>query len=205
MIDTIIFDLGGVLVSDAPLYYENKLCDFSEALKFAGITKEMVEEIWKKHWSDMKIGKKDIQDIWEDLEPIINDAEKMEKFKIMYEEKIIIDEEVLKFIKSLKGKYKLISLANESKFGIDLKIKKFNLNALFEKNYCSAYIGVAKPNKKIFDYVIKDSKIDLQKTIFIDNQQNNIDGAKSVGINAILFTSLEQLKKDFDRLKIPIS
>ena len=37
-IKTIIFDLGGVFVSDAPIYYENRLCDFSSVLDFSGVS-----------------------------------------------------------------------------------------------------------------------------------------------------------------------
>ena len=40
MIKTIIFDLGGVFVSDATIYSKHHLCDFSSVLAYAGVSQE---------------------------------------------------------------------------------------------------------------------------------------------------------------------
>ncbi len=81
----------------------------------------------------------------------------------------------------------------ESKEGMDFKNEKFELPKLFEKIYCSAYLNMAKPNKDIYKYLIKDADLDLSTTIFIDNQIKNVQTAESLGIKSILFENLEQL------------
>lgn len=169
MIKTIIFDLGGVFVFDAPIYYENYLCDFSSVLEFAGVKQEVAKKLWNKHWYKLKYGEENISEYWKDFQELIENGVDINEVIKKYQEKIIINDQVLKFAYQLKSKYQLLALANESKDGIDFKNDKFKLFDLFEKIYCLAYLKMAKPNKVIYEYVIKDANIDLSSTIFIDN------------------------------------
>lgn len=109
---------------------------------------------------------------------------------------------MLDFIKDLKKKFNLVLLSNESKEGMENKIKKFELNKIFFKIYCSAFLGIAKPDKKIFKYVLKDLSLNAGKVIFIDDRQENIYSAKSLNINSILFKNINQLKKKLLEYKI---
>ncbi|MDD4353613.1 MAG: HAD-IA family hydrolase [Candidatus Nanoarchaeia archaeon] len=201
-IDTIIFDLGGVLVSDATIYSKKKLCDFSEVLKLSGVKYNDAKKLWISHWHNMKYGNEDLSNFWKDFKPLIKTDFSLSKVIKKYESKIIKDKDMFLFANKLKKSFTLFALANESRTGIDLKIKKFKLNSLFKKVYCSAYLNMAKPNKDIFKYVIKDSKIDINKTIFIDNQIENIIAAESVGIKSILYKNIKQLKKDLYKFKL---
>jgi HAD superfamily hydrolase (TIGR01509 family) len=200
MIKTIIFDLGGVFVSDATIYSKHHLCDFSSVLAYAGVSQEDAKKLWQKHWTKMKCGEEGIAAYWTDFQALIKNGVDINKVIKRYQDRIIIDKEVLKFAYKLKKKYRLLALANESKDGIDLKNEKFKLPELFEKIYCSAYLNMAKPNKDIYEYVIKDAKIDLPTTIFIDNQIENIKTAESLGIKSILFENLEQLKRELNTI-----
>ena len=205
MIKYIIFDLGGVFVSDAPIFYVNKLTDFTEVLEFSGVSREDSEKIWRKHWLKLKLGQESINLFWHDFYKLINNNISLDKIKELYNSKIILDKQVFDFAKKLKNNYKLLALVNESKSGIKLKIDKFKLNTLFEKIYCSANLNMAKPNPEIFRYVIKDSNLDVNEILFIDNQIKNVNAAKSLGIKSILFVNLEQLKKDLVLLSVNIS
>jgi 2-haloacid dehalogenase len=201
-VKTIIFDLGGVFVSDAPIYYENNLCDFSSVLEFAEVSKEDAKELWEKHWPKMKYGKESISEYWKNFQSLIKNGVGINEVIKRYQDKIIIDDGVLKFAYGLKNKYRLLALANESKEGIDLKNEKFKLPELFKKIYCSAYLNMAKPNKDIYEYIIKDANIDLSTTIFIDNQIENIEAAESLGIKSILFKNFEQLKRELNTIGV---
>ncbi|NQV00807.1 MAG: HAD-IA family hydrolase [Parcubacteria group bacterium] len=202
VIKTIIFDLGGVFVSDANIYFENHLCDFSSVLDFAGVSKEDAKELWEKHWPKLKYGEENMSEYWKDFQTLIKNGVDINEVIKKYQDKIIIDNGVLKFASNLKNKYRLLALANESKDGIDLKNDKFKLPELFEKIYCSAYLNMAKPNKDIYEYVIEDANIDLSTTIFIDNQIENVKAAESLGIRSILFKNLEQLKKELNAIGV---
>lgn len=105
---------------------------------------------------------------------------------------ITINENVLNIAKELKKKgYKIYILSNEAREWMEYKIRKFKLDKIFEKVYCSAFLGISKPDPEIFKKVLSELKIGPQDILFIDNQEKNIEVAKSLGIKTILFTSPE--------------
>ena len=73
---------------------------------------------------------------------------------------------------------------------------------LFRKKYFSHEIKMAKPNKKLFEHVLADLNIEASKCIFIDDKQKNIDAARECGIRGIVFSSVEQTKKELALLGI---
>lgn len=64
-------------------------------------------------------------------------------------------------------------------------VKNYTFESLFEKIYYSYEINLHKPDIKIFDYVIKDSHLNPNKTLFIDDNKNNILNAQKLGLNTI--------------------
>lgn len=66
----------------------------------------------------------------------------------------------------------------------------------------SCEIGVDKPDPQAYKIMLEQVNVDPKNCIFIDNKQENIDAAKALGIDAILFTNPEQIKTELDqRLK----
>jgi putative hydrolase of the HAD superfamily len=41
-----------------------------------------------------------------------------------------------------------------------------------------------KPNREIFDFVIQENKLNPQKTLFIDDSPQHIEGALKTGLNS---------------------
>ena len=56
---------------------------------------------------------------------------------------------------------------------------------LFEKVYYSHEIGLRKPNADIFQYVLSDTGIDPDETMFIDDFIENIETARQLGFQTI--------------------
>ena len=106
MINTIIFDFGGVLGT-------NSDPNFIKILVKKGIKKHKAIEIWEKHWPDLKSGEERVSEFWSDVANETKlDIKKMEK---EYNEGIEVHEDVLEFYKKLKANgYKLGILSNES-------------------------------------------------------------------------------------------
>jgi glucose-1-phosphatase len=181
MIKVIAFDYGGVLGTDADAWTTT----FKKVLEVSGLTNSEMLKIWEKHWPKLKIGKEEIINYWADAakKKDINP----EILRNIYNESITIDSKMLNLAKSMKNKHKLIILSNDTVDWMDAKKEKFNLLNIFEKIYCSGNMGIAKPNKEIFEYVLKDLNIKPGELLFIDNQENNIEAANSLGIKTILF------------------
>ena len=104
-----------------------------------------------------------------------------------------IPNERIEWITELANKYNIFILSNTN----SIHIKRFNEifsqstsydlpEDLFHKTYYSHVINDRKPNKSCFQYVLDDFGMIPQKTLFYDDNQDNINAANELGINAIL-------------------
>jgi FMN phosphatase YigB (HAD superfamily) len=55
----------------------------------------------------------------------------------------------------------------------------------FERGYYSFEMGLRKPNPEIFWRVLEENSLDADKTLFIDDGAQHIEGAKKVGLQTI--------------------
>ena len=62
-----------------------------------------------------------------------------------------------------------------------------SLDELFERVYFSHQIGLRKPNKDVFEFVLNQNKLNPEKTLFIDDSPQHLEGAKACGINTIYY------------------
>ncbi|TLX70379.1 HAD family phosphatase [Labilibacter sediminis] len=105
--------------------------------------------------------------------------------------------ENLDLLKSLRNKYRIFLLSNTNDIHIDMYDQIFEskhnlkngLRSLFEKVYYSYEIGLRKPSEEIFKYLLQDSRLNPDETLFIDDSIQNIKPAKELGIKCIHFTS----------------
>ena len=72
-----------------------------------------------------------------------------------------------------------------------------SLDPLFDKIYLSHQIGMRKPNRETFEWVLKDAGILAHETLFIEDSIQHIKGAKKVGIRTQLWNSNEPFKGFF--------
>ncbi len=76
---------------------------------------------------------------------------------------------------------------------------KPSLHEFVNKAYFSQDIGMRKPGKECYQLVIDEIGLDPSKLLFLDDRQDNIEGAKSCGINTVHVTdAARQLKELFE-------
>ncbi len=85
-----------------------------------------------------------------------------------------------------------------------LYIKQHNDLSFFDNLFFSSEIGFVKPEKGVYLYVLKKIKRKPQQCLFIDNNKENVEAASELGINAILFKSEDQLKREMKKFGILI-
>ncbi len=56
----------------------------------------------------------------------------------------------------------------------------------FDYVYLSFEIGMLKPNKEVYEYVLNDLKINASNILFIDDNKDNIEIAKACGWNTCM-------------------
>ena len=99
--------------------------------------------------------------------------------------------DMLKRLKN-EGKYRTFILSNTNiihyRFYTALLMRTRGvdgLESLVEHAYFSHEIGLKKPNRDIFDYVVTNSHIKPEESIFIDDNEANIKAANALGFNTI--------------------
>jgi putative hydrolase of the HAD superfamily len=73
---------------------------------------------------------------------------------------------------------------------------------MFDALVFSCEQGVAKPEPRIYEITLEKLGSTARQSVFVDDRQDYIDGAKRVGLHTILFTSFDQLKRDLFALGV---
>ncbi|MNE66218.1 Alpha-D-glucose-1-phosphate phosphatase YihX [compost metagenome] len=105
-------------------------------------------------------------------------------------------------LEELSKNYRLFLLSNTNDLHIDAVRRSLEktaghreLERYFEKTYFSSAVGMRKPDEKIFEFVCAENNLNPSSTLFIDDSPQHVEGAKKVGIDAVL---LEKNKDVFD-------
>lgn len=111
----------------------------------------------------------------------------------------------LELLEQFSKKYRLFLLSNTNDLHIDAVRRSLeksvghrNLEQYFEKTYFSSAIGMRKPDSAIFEFVCSENRLDPSKTLFIDDSPQHVEGAKKVGIEAILLGKNQDVSSLFD-------
>ena len=109
-----------------------------------------------------------------------------------------IPKQRIEWILKLKEKYQCVLLSNTNQIHYDYYrdnlekehgYKKFS--DLFDKTYFSHEIGMRKPDANIYNYVLNDLELLPSEVLFIDDTKKNIDAAKKLSWNTILWENKE--------------
>ena len=190
-IETIIFDLGGVLVDWNPEYvYLNE---------FNGDRKKMqwfFDNICTSSWNEEQDGGYPMADATEERINLFQKYKKLIKMFYGRWEEMLKGEigETVEILHKLKRKkFKLIALTNWSAETFPVAVKKFKFLKLFDGIVVSGKVKMLKPFPEIYNYTLKKYGLIANKSIFIDDRISNVDGAIKCGINGIQFVSPKNL------------
>jgi len=107
--------------------------------------------------------------------------------------------------KCFKEDHNLFVLSNWDGESFDLLYEKHEkLFRFFEKEQIiiSGQIGLMKPDPAIYAYVLETFELNPAECIFLDDQQENIDAAKEMGIRSILYknSDIDNIKDELEEL-----
>ena len=75
---------------------------------------------------------------------------------------------------------------------------------LFEGAIISAEVGVLKPSMEIYQRLLGDFNLQPQETVFLDDMQHNVDGAKAAGLHAFQFVDVDGARDDLRGLGVNV-
>jgi putative hydrolase of the HAD superfamily len=82
--------------------------------------------------------------------------------------------------------------------------KTFPWIAEFDHHIFSAEVRAIKPDRAIYEHTIKVLGVEPQETIFIDDREENLTEARTIGIRAIRYQGVDRLRQDLQTLGFPI-
>lgn len=198
MIKVIAFDFGGVLGPDADDWKHT----FNEISKLTDLTELYLQKNFNKHWPELKVGTETMKQFWIEVSKKSPKQVNPKILRNKYNNAIWVDKKLLTIIEKLNKKYKIVMIANDSDDIYLVKIHKFKLNKRFDRLYCSSQLKLSKPNPGIFQLALNDLDINPEELLLIDNQKNNLEAAREMGIKTILFTKTDKLNASFSQFSV---
>ena len=201
MIKNIIFDFGGVILTDDDIGF---LFDNKELLDILKVDRSVLGPVWDKNWKDVGENRLTIFEYYDVLQKELvgrSDHEFSKRLFEIYKERTKTLP-LYSLLPKLSSKYDLFALTNIFKEGLVFKRDKFKLDNYFKFIAASCDIGISKPNQEIFDYLIDKTNIDPKETIFVDDREKNVIKAQELGFVAIRYVNYNGILKFFRELGI---
>jgi len=114
-----------------------------------------------------------------------------------------INDELLGIIDRIRKNYKVGLISNVNEFHAEIN-KKRGLFSHFNPCILSCDVGMAKPDKEIFELALKMLKLGPGECVFIDDREKHLKTAKSMGFNTMLFTGNKEFLSELKKLKIKV-
>lgn len=172
----IILDMYGVIVKQTG-------DDFAPYVKqtFPDLTTKEIH----RQWFRADIGEISSLDVWKTL-GFTGDLEQIEKD---YLDTIELNEGFLEFVSSVKGKYKLAIISNDSSRWSKYLREKFDINKYFDVISISGDMKVQKPDERIFQITIEKLGVPAEECLYIDDREGNLNAASKLGMQTIMLNS----------------
>lgn len=68
----------------------------------------------------------------------------------------------------------------------------------------SAEVRLIKPDPAIYEHSLRGVGVAPSEALFVDDKEPNVQGARSVGMHAVRFRSVEQLRSDLQEFGFPV-
>jgi putative hydrolase of the HAD superfamily len=91
------------------------------------------------------------------------------------------------------GKYRLMTINNESRELNEFRIEHFGLRDLFSAFFTSCYLGIVKPHPDAYRRAMEISQRRPDECLFVDDRPMNVEVARILGMSAIHFKDADQL------------
>jgi epoxide hydrolase-like predicted phosphatase len=188
-IKNIIFDFGGVIIPVDPMAFAGGLMNLGCTDVLGLHERFMAEEVYSRFEKGEMSPKEFRKMLRTGLNNNVTDEHLDRAWNLIIGE---IPPHRVDFLVKLRSKYRTFLLSNTNKIHYDFYQEQFrkthdyhSLDSLFEKAYYSFHLKLYKPDPAIFEFVLKDSGLKPEETLFVDDYSSNIEAAKKLGLQTI--------------------
>jgi putative hydrolase of the HAD superfamily len=123
-----------------------------------------------------------------------------DEFMAAYADVFSINPPALEVIRCLKGRYRLILVSNVDVVRFGFIRKRFPELMIFDDYVLSYELGQMKPEPGIYRAALDKAGARPSECVFIDDMEENIEGAAALGIPAILYRPETDLGRELRSL-----
>lgn len=197
-IDTVVFDLGNVVLSFDPLKYLQKY------FKDENMIKILYKEVFKgEEWLHLDRGSMEEEEALESITKRIPEYhEIVKKILSTWNEMLTPIQSTVDMISVLKEQgYRLYILSNFPKRAFGEISKKYEFFQWFDGRLISCDYKLLKPEEEIYKTLVQLYDINPSTTVFIDDSEANVKAAEKLGFHTIHFQKSEQLTDFFLKIE----
>jgi putative hydrolase of the HAD superfamily len=196
MAATIIFDLGGVLVH---LNWD-KVCTPLTELSVQSYDEVLKEVQNGPIVQSSMVGQLSSQEFHQALCTKIQVEIKFDPFIDIWNSLLSEDQAMSSFVLELASSHRLILASNTDAIHIEYCRRRFNVLGRFNRLFLSNEMGLIKPDPAYFQHVLDELHTPPADCIFIDDRSENVLSARELGINSLVFESIDRLKSDLSKI-----
>ena len=196
-IKNIVFDVGKVLVYFEPEWIMNKL-GFDEETK-AVLRKTMFED---PLWNEVDRGVMTTDEL---VTAFAKNAPAYEKeireTYLHVGDSIELLPHAVEWTASLKERgYHLYIISNYGEYTLEQTKDKMDFLQYMDGAIFSYQYQIIKPDARIYEQLLKNYDLQAKECVFIDDKAENVEGAKAVGYQGVVFTTYEEVQENLEEI-----
>lgn len=199
MIHNIVFDIGQVLA-------EFRWKEFIQDLGYADEINERIGKatVLSPYWNEVDRGLLSLDEIIEECVALDTEIEEPIRHFFRDQREIVVEFDYSeRLIRSLKERgYKVYILSNYGERNFSYVRESFHFLSLVDGGVISYEIKKTKPEPEIYQALIDKYTIKPEESVFLDDLEKNILGAKKMGFHTVHFQTLEQALQDLKKLGV---
>jgi putative hydrolase of the HAD superfamily len=198
--DVILFDVGGVLLSNGWDHNERARVLERFGLDIAAFESRHPDPY--RAWESGFITADAYLDATVFIEP--RSFTHQEFFAAICAQSRLLPDGALETLKELSasGNYMVGALNNEARETNAYRFEHFGLRPLFKVALTSCYLGLRKPEPAIYERALEILGRPAERILFIDDRMENLATAEEAGLKILHFTGADALRQDFANLGV---
>jgi putative hydrolase of the HAD superfamily len=103
------------------------------------------------------------------------------------------------------GRVRLCTASNEADELSRYRIRLFGLIGIFDTFLASCWLGMRKPAPDFYHRILAITAARAEDSVFIDDREENVAGAKALGFHVIHFESPDQFRRELDQIGLQLN
>lgn len=176
--DLLAFDLFGVLITEPHLVSNGLMTLLPDTCSHQEV---------KRAYNAFNVGRISEADFWASIQGCLDKTADLSLIRSRFLDLFQLDPDYKTVITALGASYRLAILSNSPPDWADALTKKFAFKQHFKPCLFSGHCGCKKPQPEIYQQLIRDSGVNADRIVFIDDRRENLLTAHQYGMTTVQY------------------